>query len=184
MTAPANPGQPEPVWPNSASASPEPLSPDRLTRLLDGAVQAVTPRPGAFERIQRGVRRRRALRRVSAILLAVAMLVGGGLTVLALAAGGAPARLGSLSLPPPTLTPSTPAPSSPGPATSTAYLATPAPFAVPPGRFATAAEPPGRPDAMAEAKAKAASGAIPGSGDLAGSQAQPSFSPPARPIRP
>lgn len=174
MTAPANPGQPEPGPENSASAHPGPLSADRLTLLLDGAVQTVTPRPGAFERIQRGVRRRRTLRRFSAVLLAVAMLAGGGLTALALTTGGAPARLGSLSL----------SPSTPTPAASTAHLAAPAPPAVPPGRFGPAAAAPAPPDALAEAKAKAASGAIPGFGDLPGSLARPSSSPSAMPERP
>lgn len=169
---PANRGEREPVSRNTASARPEPLSPDRLTRLLDGAAQAVTPRPGAFERIQRGVRRRRALRRASAVLLAVAVLAGGCLTALAVAAGGAPARLASLP----------PSPSGPAPARSAAYAATSAPSAVPSGRFTPAAvAAQAQPDALAEAKSKAASGAIPGFGGLAGSRARPSSSPSAMP---
>ncbi len=107
-------------------------------------------------------------------LLRLAVLAGGCLTALALAAGGAPARLASLP----------PSPSGPAPARSAAYAAAPAPSAVPPGRFTPAAAAQAQPDALAEAKSKAASGAIPGFGGLAGSRARPSSSPTAMPKRP
>jgi hypothetical protein len=85
MTTPADQGP----------ARPASISPDRLTRLLNGAVQAVTTPPGAYDRIQQGVRRRRSVRRASAALLAVAALAGGGAATLVAAAGSAPAQLGA-----------------------------------------------------------------------------------------
>ena len=61
-----------------------PLGPERLAELLDDAVRQVTAPSDAFDRIRRGVRRRRAVRRAGRIVLAVAVLAGGGSTALAL----------------------------------------------------------------------------------------------------
>jgi len=72
------------------SASPR-LSPERLARLLDGAVSQVTPAPGTLDRIYLGIRRRRRMRRAGAALLSAAVLAGGGVTVLAVASGTGPA---------------------------------------------------------------------------------------------
>jgi hypothetical protein len=106
MTPPSQ-GPPDPVLPGPVPLiNQAALSPDRLAQLLDGAVQAVTTRAGTFDRIQHGVRRRRAVRRASAVLLGIAMIAGGGVTALAMAPAGAPARLGALA---------------PVPATSAAY---------------------------------------------------------------
>lgn len=109
---PPNEGPPNQGPPNQAPFSqgpsgPASLSPDHLIRLLDGAVQAVTPRAGTFDRIQHGVRRRRTVRRASAVLLAIAMIAVGGATALAVAPSAAPARFGALA---------------PSPATSAAYV--------------------------------------------------------------
>jgi hypothetical protein len=89
-------------------SGPAPISPDRLRRLLDGAVQSVHPPSGAYDRIQQGVRRRRSVQRFGAVLLAIATLAGGSAAVLVAAAVSAPARLAA-------------APASPAPATSPAY---------------------------------------------------------------
>jgi hypothetical protein len=77
----------------TAPPSRPPLSPERLTELLDDAVQHVTVRPDAFDRIRRGVRRRRTARRVGGLLLAVAVLAGGGSTALALTSTRGPSGL-------------------------------------------------------------------------------------------
>ncbi len=74
-----------------------PLSPERLTRLLDDAVRPVTARPGALDRIRRGARRRRTAHRAGAVLLAVAVIAGGTATALVVTPGGGPARIGSVS---------------------------------------------------------------------------------------
>jgi hypothetical protein len=158
---PPNQGPPDPVLPGPAPLNQAALSPDRLGQLLDGAVQAVTARAGTFDRIQHGVRRRRAVRRASAVLLAIAMIAGGGVTALAMAPAGAPARLGALA---------------PVPATSAADVG-----AVP----ANAAQGQSRSPAIsaneqAGAKAQAganvhggASTAAPSAGDLSGLKSQP-----------
>ena len=72
-----------------------PLSPDRLARLLDDAVRPVTARPGALDRIRRGVRRRRAVRRAGALLAAAALIAGGGVTARALTRGTLPRGAGA-----------------------------------------------------------------------------------------
>ena len=74
-----------------------PLSPERLTRLLDDAVRPVTARPGALDRIREGTRRRRAARRAGVGLLTAAVIAGGTATALVLTLGGGPARIGSLA---------------------------------------------------------------------------------------
>ena len=71
--------------------APPRLSPERLARLLDDAVGQVTAVPGTLERIHRGIRRRRWLRRSGAALLSAALLAGGGVAVLTVAPGGGPA---------------------------------------------------------------------------------------------
>lgn len=71
-----------------------PMRPERLAELLDGAVRHVTAPPDALDRIRGGVRRRRLVRRVGALALTVAMLAGGGATVLAVASGSGPSGLG------------------------------------------------------------------------------------------
>jgi len=74
-----------------------PLSPERLTRLLDEAVRPVTVRPGTFDRIRQGARRRRTARRAGVVLLAAALIAGGTLTALMVTPGGSPARISSLA---------------------------------------------------------------------------------------
>ena len=74
-----------------------PLSPERLTRLLDEAVRPVTARPGTFDRIRQGARRRRTARRAGVVLLAAALVAGGTLVALAVTPGGSPARVSSLA---------------------------------------------------------------------------------------
>ena len=74
-----------------------PLSPERLTRLLDDAVRPVTARPGAFDRIRQGTRRRRMARRAGVVLLAAAVIAGATATALVLTPGGGAARIGSLA---------------------------------------------------------------------------------------
>jgi hypothetical protein len=66
----------------------EPLSPDRLTRLLHDAVQRVTVPPDTLDRIHQGVRRRRAVRHTGAAVLAAAMLAGGSVTAVVVTSGG------------------------------------------------------------------------------------------------
>jgi hypothetical protein len=70
-----------------------PLSPERLTRLLDDAVRPVTARPGALDRIRHGVRRRRTARRAGVVVLAAALVAGGTATALVMTPGGGPARI-------------------------------------------------------------------------------------------
>jgi hypothetical protein len=70
------------------------LRPERLAELLDGAVRHVTAPPDALDRIHRGVRRRRAVRRVGALALTVAMLAGGAATALVVTSGRGPSGLG------------------------------------------------------------------------------------------
>jgi hypothetical protein len=74
-----------------------PLSPERLTRLLDDAVRPVTAQPGALDRIREGRRRRRKARRAGVVLLTAAVIAGGTATALVLAPGGGPARIASLT---------------------------------------------------------------------------------------
>jgi hypothetical protein len=69
----------------------EPLSPDRLTRMMHDAVQHVTVPADTLDRIHQGVRRHRAVRQAGAAALAVVALAGGGATVLVVASGGGPA---------------------------------------------------------------------------------------------
>jgi hypothetical protein len=71
-----------------------PLRPERLAELLDGAVRHVTAQADALDRIRFGVRRRRAVRRIGAIVLAAVVLAGGGVTALAVASSPGPSRLG------------------------------------------------------------------------------------------
>jgi hypothetical protein len=66
----------------------EPLSPDRLTRLMHDAVRQVTVPPDTLDRIHQGVRRRRAVRQGAAAVLAAAVLAGGSVTGLVVASGG------------------------------------------------------------------------------------------------
>ena len=67
----------------------EPISPDRLTRLMHDAVRQVTVPPDTLDRIHQGVRRRRAVRQGAAAVLAAAVLAGGSVTGLVVASGGA-----------------------------------------------------------------------------------------------
>lgn len=73
-----------------------PLSPERLTRLLDDAVRPVTARPDALDRIRQGTRRRRTPRRAGVVLLTAAVLAVGTVTALLIAPGGGPARISGL----------------------------------------------------------------------------------------
>jgi hypothetical protein len=66
----------------------EPLSPDRLTRLMHDAVQRVTVPPDTLDRIHQGARRRRAVRHAGAAVLAAAVIAGGSVTAVAVASGG------------------------------------------------------------------------------------------------
>ena len=72
-----------------------PLSPERLTRLLDDAVRPVTARPGSLDRIREGTRRRRPPRRAGVVALAAAVIAGATATALVLTSGGGPARIAS-----------------------------------------------------------------------------------------
>src|SRR5579863_3002421 len=74
-----------------------PLSPERLTRLLDDAVRPVTARPGTLDRIRQGTRRRRTARRAGVVMLAAAVIAAGTVTALVVTAGSGPVRIGSLS---------------------------------------------------------------------------------------
>ena len=74
-----------------------PLSPERLTRLLDDAVRPVTARPGALDRIREGTRRRRMARRTGVVALTAALIGGGTAAALVLTSGGGPARIASLA---------------------------------------------------------------------------------------
>jgi hypothetical protein len=67
-----------------------PLRPERLSELLDDAVRHVTVRADALDRIRQGTRRRRAVHRAGVVLLAVAVLAGGGSTALAVTSGRGP----------------------------------------------------------------------------------------------
>ena len=66
----------------------EPISPDRLSRLMHDAVGRVTVPPDTLDRIHQGVRRRRAVRQGAAAVLAAAVLAGGSVTGLVVASGG------------------------------------------------------------------------------------------------
>jgi hypothetical protein len=66
----------------------EPLSPDRLTRLMHDAVQPVNVPPDTLDRIHQGVRRRRAVRQAGAAVLAAAVIAGGSVTAVTVASGG------------------------------------------------------------------------------------------------
>jgi len=72
-----------------------PLSPERLTRLLDDAVRPVTARPGALDRIREGTRRRRPPRRAGVVALAGAVIAVGTITALAITTAGGPTRIAS-----------------------------------------------------------------------------------------
>ena len=72
-----------------------PLGSERLAELLEDAVRHVTAPGDALDRIRRGVRRRRTARRAGAVLLAVAVLAGGGSTALAVTSGRGPSGLPS-----------------------------------------------------------------------------------------
>ncbi|MGH3254499.1 MAG: hypothetical protein ACRDOU_03690 [Streptosporangiaceae bacterium] len=74
-----------------------PLSPERLTRLLDDAVRPVTARPGALDRIREGStrRRRRTAPRAAVVLLAAAVIAGGTAAAVVVTSGGGPARIAS-----------------------------------------------------------------------------------------
>lgn len=72
-----------------------PLGPERLAELLEDAVRHVTAPGDALDRIRRGVRRRRTARRAGVVLLAVAVLAGGGSTALAVTSGRGPSELAS-----------------------------------------------------------------------------------------
>jgi hypothetical protein len=74
-----------------------PLSPERLTRLMDDAVRPVTARPGALDRIRQGTRRRRTASRARIVLLTAAVLAIGTGTALLITPGSGPARVGSLA---------------------------------------------------------------------------------------
>jgi hypothetical protein len=67
-----------------------PLRPERLSELLDDAVRHVNVRADALDRIRQGTRRRRAVHRAGVVLLAVAVLAGGGSTALAVTSGRGP----------------------------------------------------------------------------------------------
>jgi hypothetical protein len=71
------------------------LGPERLAELLEDAVRHVTAPGDALDRIRRGVRRRRTARRAGVVLLAVAVLAGGGSTALAVTSGRGPSELAS-----------------------------------------------------------------------------------------
>jgi len=73
-----------------------PLSPERLTRLLDDAVRPVTARPDALDRIRQGTRRRRTPRRAGVVLLTAAVVAVGTVTAVLIAPGGGPARISGL----------------------------------------------------------------------------------------
>jgi len=81
-----------------------PLGPERLAALLEDAVRHVTVPGDALDRIRRGVRRRRTARRAGAVLLAVAVLAGGGSTALAVTSGRGPSELASSANAPATAT--------------------------------------------------------------------------------
>jgi hypothetical protein len=72
-----------------------PLSPERLTQLLDDAVRPVTARPGAFDRIRQGTRRPRPARRAGVLVLAGTVIAAGAITALIVVPGGGPARIAS-----------------------------------------------------------------------------------------
>ena len=72
-----------------------PLSPERLTQLLDDAVRPVTARPGAFDRIRQGTRRPRPARRAGVLVLAGTVIAAGAVTALIVVPGGGPARIAS-----------------------------------------------------------------------------------------
>jgi hypothetical protein len=72
-----------------------PLGSERLAELLEDAVRHVTAPGDALDRIRRGVRRRRTARRAGVVLLAVAVLAGGGSTALAVTSGRGPSGLAS-----------------------------------------------------------------------------------------
>jgi hypothetical protein len=110
--------------------TPPPLSPERLTRLLDDAVRPVTARPGAFDRIQHGVRRRRTARRAGVALLAAAVIAGGTATILVVTPGGGPARV-ALSSSAPVSSAAAKAAAPPAGQTRTAALPSVSPQAVP-----------------------------------------------------
>ncbi len=74
------------------------LDPERLAQLLDDAVRQVTAPPDALDRIRHGVRRRRAAHRAGTVLLALAVLAGGGSAALAVTSGPGSPGLGSTGL--------------------------------------------------------------------------------------
>jgi hypothetical protein len=106
-----------------------PLGPERLSELLDDAVRHVTARADALDRIRQGTRRRRAVRRAGVVLLAVAVLAGGGSTALAVTSGRGPIGSSAADAVQQRAT------VGPTPAETSAYLP------APPGRKALAAAP-------------------------------------------
>ncbi len=114
--------------------TPPPLSPERLTRMLDDAVRPVTARPGALDRIRHGARRRRTARRAGVALLTAAVIAGGTATALVVTSGGGPARVGALS-------PSGSVSSSRSVSSSGALSSSAAKASLPPGQTRTAALP-------------------------------------------
>jgi hypothetical protein len=97
---PEHPAQRPPLGPPEHP----PLGPERLAALLEDAVRHVTVPGDALDRIRRGVRRRRTARRAGAVLLAVAVLAGGGSTALAVTSGRGPSELASSANAPATAT--------------------------------------------------------------------------------
>jgi len=117
-----------------------PLTPEHLKRLLDDAVRPVTTRPGAFERIRRGVRRRRTAHRAGAVLLTASLIAGGTAIAFVVTPGGGPARVGALSSP--ASAPSSASVPSPAAVSSSGFASFPAAkTALPPGQTRTAALP-------------------------------------------
>jgi hypothetical protein len=139
------------------------LGPERLAELLDDAVQHVTASGDALDRIRRGVRRRRTARRAGAVLLAVAVLAGGGSTALAVTSGRGPSGLASGAA-------SSSSAGAQRPTTGVTLVSAPASSALPPGA-ALAPAPSAVPSAASsgDSQAKAAS-----SGDSQAKAAYPS----------
>ena len=77
-----------------------PPGPERLAELLEDAVRSVTGPADALDRIRSGIRRRRRVHRAGVVLLAVAVVAGGGTTALALASGHGPSGLASAATAP------------------------------------------------------------------------------------
>lgn len=133
-----------------------PLSPERLTRLLDDAVRPVTARPGALDRIRQGAPRRHTARRAAVVVLAAAMVAGGTATALVVTTGG-PARIAS-------------------PPASAPVFSSAAKAALPAGQTRTAAQP----TADQQAVPTVVPSALPSSaGSAPSSASQPVLAPPS-----